>query len=176
MVKKKEKILDSKVKHWINTYDFKINKKAALDYSEQIAESICKILVKSICKKVGLLTGVTMANDILKYQLGMKDIEIEMKDIIKNIQEISDLELQCLAIKGSTFSEENKRKLLDICINKFKEPVQQNKKNYMELFKEHLDTIYKQEGELPNRDINKVNMVRNNIVTRPEKPFGRKNK
>ena len=177
MAKRKEKILDSKVKRWINNYDLKIDKKAALAYSEQVAEETCQLLVESICKKVGILTGITMANDILKYQLGMEDAEIETSGIIKNIQEIADLELQCLAIKGCNLSITSKKKLLDICINKFKEPIIAGKtRSYVDIFKEHLDAIYKQEGELPNRDINKVNMVRDNLAARPKKPFGRKEK
>lgn len=169
-----EEIIDPTVQNWVDNYDIKIDVDDALSFTNKIAEETCNQIVKSVCKKVGILTGISLAGNVLKYQLGMEDIDINSEEVIKTIKELSDLEMNSIAIGSTNFSKENKLKLLNICLEKFKQELPKNK-NTAEVFKEHLDNIYKKYGELPNPDFNKVEMVKDKqVAARP--PFGRKAK
>lgn len=176
MTKKKENsnILDPKVKKWVENYDLKINKEEIFNLTNAVAEDTCKKIVQSVCKKVGVLSGISLANNILKYELGMEDMEVSSEVFLKTIKELSDLESKSIAIGYSEFSEENKKKLLEICLNAFESPEKPKNKNVADIFKEHLKEFYLNNGEYPNPDFNKVEMVKDKIAARP--PFGRKNK
>lgn len=166
-------IIDPEIKNWIENYDYHIDAKACSELAEQYSIETCNQLLNSIIKKVGVIEGVRKANDILKSVLNI-DTEIEVTPLVKEINNLNELELKLLALQTSNLTPDTKKQIIESYINnasikEIKTPT------VTDLLKQEIDKVYRNLGELPSNDINSVRRVKD-VNTYKVKPFGRKNK
>lgn len=166
-----QEIIDSEIKEWINDYDYKIDIDSCTEAAEQISLQIANSLISSVVRKIGAIEGVNKANEVLKSRLGI-NTEITLDPLIKEINNLSDLELKLIALQTCKLSKDTKDKLLDRYISETS--LEKRKSTVNDLLKEQINKIYQNLGELPSRDINEVNLVKDQKKSVVTRPFGRK--
>lgn len=151
---------ENEIENWIHSFDNNINAKSYAKYGEDLANLYCEKLVLSVVKKVAALEGVKRANESLKYTLGI-EAEIETRVLEEEINKINDYELKVLALTTANLSKETKKRILDLYnINILEEQDKKRPRSLRDLLEKEVAKVYESVGELPNRDINAVNLVR----------------
>lgn len=172
---KEEELENKEVTEWKNEYDFPVNVDDYLQMTEDIAKETCYTLLSSICSKIGLLEGIKKANEIIKYKFDLPT-EIDSKFALEEIEKITKLEIQSLIVGNSMFSPKNKEIILDKLLKRIEEVIPETKKkpDLIDVYREQLNRVYNEQGELPSPDINSVKRVKENMPA--ARPFGRKKK
>lgn len=154
-----------------------VNADQYLQFSQKVAEKVCKKLLISTCYKIGALEGLKQANDILKYKLETP-VELDYDDMQAAVEKIGDLEIQAIAISESHLSKETKQKLLDLAIEKSVEPsngeLKRSEALKQALYKAIRDEAARINNQLGERPSNNINEVRPIKPARKTSKFKRK--
>ena len=171
-MKDSKEIIDTEIKEWVESYDYKVDSDTCADVAEQIALDVANSLILSVVKKVGVIEGINKANEILKSKLDI-NTEIEINPLIKEINNLSELELKIIALKTCNLSSDTKKKLLDRYIQETN-ILEKKSPSVTDLLKEQINKVYQNLGELPSNNINEVKLVKDQKKPIATRPFGRK--
>lgn len=151
---------DPEIQQWVENYDVKIDPEQYVKFTQKMKEDIAKQILLSTCKKVAALEGLAAANDLLKFHLHTP-IELDPKDLLKEIESMADFEMKVLAIQTSNLSEDTKEKILQQLISNFGKPevsipVKKEKNPIIEMLRKEINKINSELSEQASRDINRV--------------------
>lgn len=155
-----EEFDDPEIQQWVENYDVEIDPEQYVKFTQKLKEDIAKQILLSTCKKIAALEGLAAANDLLKFHLNTP-IEIEPKDLLKEIESMANFEMKVLALQTSNLSEETKNKLLQKLIENFDKPeiaipVKKEKNPIIEMLRKEVNKINSELSEQASRDINRV--------------------
>lgn len=155
-----EKFDDPEIQEWIDNYDVKVDVQACVDYTEQLTQVITKQLILSTCKKIAALQAIESANSVLKYHLNTP-VTIDPKDLMEEIERVSEIEMKSLAISTSNLTLETKKAILEKYISDLNNNVKTKEKKtketiMLEMLKGEIGKINEELSEKANRDINRV--------------------
>lgn len=170
-----KEILDTDIQEWIKSYDYHIDSDSCSELAEKISLEVANSLLLSVIKKVGAIEGVNKANEILKSKLGI-NTEIEIGSLIKEINNLSELELKLVALRTCDLSTDTKQKILNGYIQGIAPLMEKKQTTVTDLLKEQIERVYKNLGELPSNNINDVKLVKDQKKPLATRPFGRKKK
>lgn len=168
-----KEILDTDIQEWVKSYDYHIDSDTCSDLAEKISLEVANSLLLSVVKKVGAIEGVNKANEILKSKLGI-NTEIEINSLIKEINNLSELELKLVALKTCDLTTDTKQKILERYVQETSLLLEKKSPTVTDLLKEEINKVYRNLGELPSNNINDVKLVKDQKKPLATRPFGRK--